>query len=73
MVALAPRRPGRAPFAPDREQQGEEREPELVDQRKRIGQHQVDQGQQREQGEQGREAKVQAADEASQECHAPSI
>ena len=60
-------------IAPEREQERQEREPELVDQRQGIRQHQVERGQQREEREQGREPEVQTADEARQERHAPSI
>ena len=71
--ALASRRRRRSPIAPEREQECEKREPELVDQRERVRHHEIEQGQQREEDEQGRETQVQAAKEARQDRHAPSI
>jgi hypothetical protein len=71
--ALVSRGRRAATIAPESEQEREEREPELVDQRKRIGQRQVERGQHREDQEQGREPEVQSADEARQERHTPSI
>ena len=62
-----------ASIAPESEQQCEERETHLVDQRQRIGQHEVEEGQQRKEREKRREAQIQALQQPRQDPHAASI
>ena len=72
-AASARRRRGRSPIAPEPEQERQKREAELVDQRKRIRDHEIEHGEDREDDEQRREAEIQAPEETRQDRHAPSI